>query len=313
MYEKKIAFLQRILGRCKFSRTTKEALFYCPICKHHKPKLSINLETDLWQCFPCGSKGGRLVFLLSQASANREDLQEYAQKYSAKPVSLKLDDSSCESFSVKLPEDFKPIVNCLKSAPARRAINYLVNKRGLTFQDILQYKIGVSNAGEFKDTIVIPSFDDCGRVNFFTARSYSGRYTSPSVPKGYKNTIVINELNIDWTKPVIITEGFFDAFKSYRNTVPLLGSSLSKESKLFERLVVNKSEVYLALDSDAKLKSLDIARKLFSFDLVVKIITIPSPYNDLGEINKKSFINLYNNAKIWSPDEDFSERLKMVR
>jgi hypothetical protein len=51
----KISLLSNALGECY--KTSNELLFYCPFCKHHKKKLSVNLTTNNYKCWTCDIRG----------------------------------------------------------------------------------------------------------------------------------------------------------------------------------------------------------------------------------------------------------------
>lgn len=104
------------------------------------------------------------------------------------------------------------------------------------------------------------------------------------LPRDYKTSIIINELNIDFTKPVNLVEGFFDMFVYPENTIPICGSSLAKETYLFQTLVKKKCEVVLMLDPDVKKKTYKIAENLMSYDVNVKYADV-SPFKDVGVMN----------------------------
>ena len=56
------------------------------------------------------------------------------------------------------------------------------------------------------------------------------KYLNPPVSKN----VVFNELYVDWDEAVVIVEGVFDAITVGQNGIPILGSSLREESKLFK-------------------------------------------------------------------------------
>ena len=107
---------------------------------------------------------------------------------------------------------------------------------------------------------------------------------------------------IDWASEIVLVEGVFDAIKAGRNAIPLLGSTLREESKLFQKIVKNDTPVYLALDPDAEQKSLEIIRKLLTYDVELYKIEI-SPYADVGEMTKEQFIDRKKKAKKMNFDE----------
>ena len=96
---------------------------------------------------------------------------------------------------------------------------------------------------------------------------------------------------IEWNKPIILVEGAFDAIKSGANSIPLLGSSLRENSKLFQAIVQNSPPVYLALDSDARDKAAYIARRLMEYGVELYKIDLKE-YNDVGEMTKEEFTSL---------------------
>jgi DNA primase len=293
----KLSFLERILGKGKFSQGTKECEFFCPFCEHHKKKLSINLETDRYQCWICGISGKNLVYLLKK-QGTQADINEYIEKHKAVDTVIYKDNNE-DFFNLSLPVGFECVIDCKNSVKGKMAHRYLAN-RGIDDDDIVYYKIGIASDPHYEDRVIFPSFDKTGKLNFYTGRSIQKepylKYLSPTVPKGYKNTIIMNELNINWNKPVILVEGFFDLLKSSRNTVPLMGSSLSKQSLLFKTIVENNTTIYLALDADANEKADRMAHYLLKYDVEVYRLS-PHPFNDLGEMSKKDFTHCFNNAK----------------
>ena len=134
--------------------------------------------------------------------------------------------------------------------------------------------------------MIIPSFDSDGYINYFVARSFTEdwyRYKNPPASKD----IVFNELYVDWTKDIILTEGVFDAIRA-GNAIPLLGSSLSERSKLFQKIVASGVDMYVALDTDAEKKALKLIRSLLEYDINVYKIDI-HPFSDVGEMTKEEF------------------------
>lgn len=283
----KLTFLKSIFGDGHFHSSSKELLVKCVFCSHHKKKLSINLETDENQCWVCGKASKSLFPLLKQIKAPPSQFSEYIKKHKANTVKhfSKKDDD----FYISLPKEYEPLVNLKNSLYCKRVFSYLLESRKIEEEDILKHKLGYCFDGIYKDRIIMPSFTKEGNLNFFTGRDVSNEsrtpYLNEEVPKNYKNSIIINELNVDFSKPVVLVEGFFDLLKSTNNTVALFGSSLSDESLLFQTLIQHNSEIILALDPDAKKKILKIAKDMLSFDLSVYFADL-SPYKDLGEMPK---------------------------
>ena len=197
-----------------------------------------------------------------------------------------------------MPEGFKTLASKSLSFGARPALSYL-RKRGFTAEDILKYKIGYTSTGDFAGRVVIPSFDVDGDLNYFVARSYDGswpRYKNPPTSRD----VVFNELTVDWDSDVVLVEGIFDAMRT-ENGIPILGSSLRQDSKLFKKIVTNDTPVFMALDADAKKKENRIINDLLKYDVeVYKIDT--SGYDDVGEMPKEVFENRKKGAEFVSAD-----------
>jgi len=309
-YANKLNFLTKILGQGKYNSGTKEAEFFSPWCNHRKPKLSINLETDHWRCFISGKNGKKLLYVIRESGGSKSDIQEYLQKYKAKNVVITKNTNINIDFRVEFPRNYIPLVNCQNSLIGKKAYKYL-SGRGVTELDILRHKIGVVMSGDYSGMIIFPSFSAEGYLNLFAARSYGGTYLTSTVPRGYKNTIVINELNIDWTKPIVLVEGFVDMIKSISNTVPLFGSSMNYESLLFEKIVENSTPVVMGFDPDAQTKADKIANRLSRFDVEVFTLNI-NGYEDIGAMKKEEFMIAYDSRSLWTPESSFREKLRVL-
>ena len=196
---------------------------------------------------------------------------------------------------IDLPQNFQTLTG-KKTKLKEKPLRYMYS-RGFSNKDILLWKVGFCDYGEYQNRIIIPSFNDSGDVNFFIARSYTDdwmKYKNPRVSKD----IVFNSLNINWQEDLTLTEGVFDAMKC-KNSVPLLGSTLRENSKLFQKICECKPDVYLALDEDAKGKEFGIAKKLREYGIRVRSIDI-SGYSDIGEMPQEVVENRKQNADIVS-------------
>ena len=125
-------------------------------------------------------------------------------------------------------------------------------------------------------------------MNYFVGRSIDGSWPKYTNAGQSKKEIIFNELNIDFSKDVIIVEGAFDAIVSGENSVPLLGSTLKDGDLLFNRLVEAGSVVYMALDDDAKKKQSKIIELLLHYGLTVYEDST-SGFEDVGTMTKQQF------------------------
>jgi len=300
-----LSFLKNIFNDSSYHENTKELEVFCPFCSHHKRKLSINVATQRWQCWVCGKNGKKLLYVV-KAAGTPSDVREYLEKY--KPKSLKTSIKAEDSFSIELPKEFVPLVNCKNSFFGKKIYQYL-RLRGISDKDILRYKIGTAMSGDYMGRIIFPSYDKDGNLNIFTSRALSGGYMNPKLPRNYKNEIIINELNIDWEKPLTIVEGFVDMLKANRNTTPLFGSSLSMDSMLFEKIILNNATVFLALDPDAKKKTYAIAKELMKYGVEVFQVSVDG-FEDVGDMSKENFAIAYQNAIVLSGNQIIREKLR---
>ena len=202
-----------VLGNYK--RLSNEILFFCPDCNHHKLKLSVNIDKNAFKCWVCDYRGRNIRRLIRRCGnytqlnkwdeiTNRIDYNKFEDIFNEKEEKEPLQ-------KLDMPEGFHSLCAKNKSYAAMRSYKYLIN-RGLTDMDILRWKIGYCSKGEYKNRIVVPSFDDDGDINYFVARSYTGDSYKYKNPKASKN-IVFNELFVDWDSDLVLVEGVFDAIK----------------------------------------------------------------------------------------------------
>ena len=275
----KLKLLKKALGRCWTSE--EEHQFHCPKCNHHKLKLSVNIDKGVFKCWICDYSGTKISPLIRRFAPSyyadwrllegEIDLDKYDTIFA--------DEVELPPQIIDLPENFQTLTG-KKTRLKQKPLNYLYS-RGFTDTDILNWKIGFCDFGEYQDRVIVPSFDSEGNVSFFIARSYTDdwmKYRNPKVSKD----IIFNDLNIDWDNDVILVEGVFDAMKC-KNAIPLLGSTLRENSLLFQKICERKPNVYLALDEDAKGKEFGIAKKLREYGIRTMSIKI-TPYSDIGEM-----------------------------
>ena len=301
MSQKQIKIIKDFLG--SHYKSKDEYLFYCPKCKHHKRKLSLNFDKNVFKCWICdyiGKDIGRLVYSYGTPENKRQ------WKVIAGVVDFSELDEKEEKLTVKLPEEFitltgkkvKPL-----SIPARKYLK----ERNLTRSDLVWWKIGYCPDGEFEKRIIIPSFDLSGSVDYFIARSYTSgswqKYKNPPSEKDF----IFNELYLDWNSGVTIVEGVFDAMVA-GNAIPLLGSTLRENSYVFQKILDNCQEIYIALDADATEKELKIGKLFMSYGVDVYRIDT-SGFGDIGEMDKETFQTRKKTATFLSLDDYLLEKL----
>ena len=307
----KLEILKDVLGRCRVSG--HEHLFLCPYCDHHKRKFSVNVEKNVYKCWVCDTRGLDL-YQVVRKHGSHSNIQRWRTLTNKVEINAFEDifrePEEEKEVKVPLPKEFVSLANDVPIT-ARNALNYL-RKRGVTKEDMVRWKIGYCSGGEYANRIIIPSFGMTGYANFFIARSYNGdwmRYKNPNINRN----IIFNELYVDWSRDIILVEGAFDAIRSYSigTPIPLLGSTLRVESKLFQNLVRHSAKVYLALDEDASNKASSIAQNLMKYGVQTCSIDT-SGYEDVAEMPIDVLKNRKQQATVMSADNYLFQRIRSL-
>ena len=254
-----LGLLHSVLGKSKPSTKGNHA-FHCPFCKHHKPKLEIDPKTGFFHCWTCQpeTKGRNLVSLLRRLQASPDQISEMRSYFPDGKGEI----NEKTYAKVQLPKEFIPLAKSSTKLTYRQAKAYLIG-RGLTEEDFLKYNIGYCETGKYANSVIIPSYDKSGNINYFISRSFqkdpARKYNAPSCNK---NELIGFEYFINWKVPVVLCEGIFDAMALKRNAIPLFGKTIPRA--LMKKLVENDVKtVYLALDNDALKEALK-----YSVDLI---------------------------------------------
>ena len=72
--ETKLSILKNFLNLSHVSRD--ELLFYCPFCNHHRPKMSVNLDKNVFKCWVCDTKG-KSIWRLVRKFGSPEDKRKW--------------------------------------------------------------------------------------------------------------------------------------------------------------------------------------------------------------------------------------------
>ena len=281
-----INLLESVLGQSKSSGN--EYTFSGPYCNHHKKKLVINVSTEKWHCWVCGTKGIGVSRIFKKLKAY--DKIPILNKFSKIKVNNKVEKKE----HVSLPIEFIPMVNGNISSPEfRNAASYL-KRRGLNKIDVLRHNIGYCESGPYSGMIIIPSYDKDGILNYFVGRSYYDTTFKHKNPKVSKDIIGF-ELLINWKENVNICEGVFDAITIGENTIPIFGKFLPKQLKLkLKEKSVNR--VNIVLDNDARKEALELSEYLISEGIDVRMVDIPND-TDPNELGREKINELINKTE----------------
>jgi len=268
-----ISLLNRLLNQDgKLRKGDTEITYRCfNGCKPEKSKLEICIDSSSpnfgnFHCWICQTKGRSFRSLLNKLKAKEsyfEELYKIIGK-SWKPIESDKKEEEIRS----LPDEFIPLWTRSKISDYGIAMDYLY-QRGILMDDIIRYGIGFCTEGQYRQRVIIPSYDNDGNINFFAARAfYGGNPYKYMLPPWSKNIIGF-ELFINWEYEwgVTLTEGPFDVMTIRNNAIPLFGTTMS--NKLKEKIILSGiPRVNIVLDNDRA-----------GFDGAIKIYEFLQPFN----------------------------------
>lgn len=299
-----VTLLETVLGKGQLKGNDNVA-FHCPFCHHHKRKLEINTTTQHWHCWVCNAKGRKLPILFKRLNVDRTKISKLIVLL--EDVEYKPKRTTTDTPVVQLPENFKPLWYLNKnSIEYRNAVHYL-RKRDINIHDILRYRIGYCQSGEYSGKIVVPSYDANGSLNFFVSRAYYDadfqQHKNPSISKD----IIGFELYINWDMPIILVEGVFDAMAIKRNVIPLFGKTIPDilKKRIIEK---NVKTIYICLDEDAKKQALETAEYFMSNGIDVYLVDLPED-KDPSELGFEATWDIINNTTILTSDKLMQEKI----
>jgi hypothetical protein len=282
----------------------------CPFCHHTKPKLEINFDENAtyyqkWHCWVCDKKGSKLMSLFKAIDAPQDKINELRSLVGAtRQITI-----SENTNKIELPKEFKPLSELTKNdIIGRHALNYL-KKRGISKHDILKYNIGYCEGGIYDKMIVIPSYNSEGKLNYFVARNFD-----PNSPVKYKNppinkNIVPFEVFINWSSPLVLCEGPFDALAIKRNAIPLLGKHI--QDNLMKQIVTSTvKQIYIALDKDAQKDAVKFAELLLNEGKEVYLVDLED--KDPSEMGFEKFTSLIQNTHSMSQYDLMAKKLQLI-
>jgi len=223
----------------------KEVVIKCPVCD--KNKLSINTESQVFQCFYCKAKNPSAFTVRGHLSKLKEfwgDIVPVA------PI------TNPASEAKKKAIDFTDMADRYhyELLNNNKAKKYLI-KRGFTLADIKRFKFGFVRHHK-QDWISIPSIVH-NVVKLIKYRKLlpdetpdMGKYTRE--PGG--ESVMWNEDALEKYDDIIVAEGEFDGSTlvkyEYDNTVGATVGAGTLDTAWYDKLVL-KNKIYLVMDSDS--------------------------------------------------------------
>jgi DNA primase len=300
-----IDILEDIFGDSRMHNDYKgQIAFDCPVCSHEikgldegdgKGNLEINYKRFVFKCWSCSETHNThgSVYRLIKKYGNDRHLKRYEL---LKPEEFEVVIKPKKELI--LPKEFVPLNNVSEGFKMthyyKQSMSYL-RKRNVTDKIIRKYNIGFVYDGHYANRIIIPSYDEYRKLNYFIARSYLSntkmKYKNPDVQK---ELIIFNESLIDWTKKIYLVEGAFDSI-FLDNSIPMLGKYISEN--LFNKIYDLGCEVTIVLDGDAWDDSEKLYHKMNCGKLFGKINIIKLPKDkDIADL--KGDLTEYKEFKI---------------
>ena len=302
-----VNLVNSVLGEGKRTARGNQS-YYCPFCNHHKQKLEVNFTENKkgynpWHCWVCGKKGKTIKVLFKQLKSTPDKFLELS-----KLVKNGIDIEETISYEqVELPKEYKSILGNTDII-AKKSFSYL-RSRNISKDDILKYNMGYCDSGKYRNMIIIPSYDENGKLNYFSARSFDKnsyiKYRNPDCSRN----IIPFELFINWDLPIVLCEGPFDAIAIKRNAIPLLGKNM--QSNLLKKIVISSvKKIYIALDTDAIKQSLKHCEYFINQNKEVYLVELDG--KDPSEIGFYHFTKLVQNTFPLTEYDIMEKKLSLI-
>lgn len=309
---------------------TGEVAMACPFCGTPKKKLYVS-RNGKFICFICNTRGNSVFSFIKQYydcsySEAKAILQDHNLSDNYVPVEidehislltrlvqLKHTTISTKTL-VKFPSGVTPLIDNLNNPEAYPYFNYLY-KRGITLNQIKQFKISYLVQGSVKRTNKVPltishsivfyTYDQTDRKVYWSTRSidphpYIKSINAPASDNEIsRKDIIFNMNQINNQSNMVICEGIFNAITSTNSNytgIATLGKAITdKQISLMTSL--NPKRYYIFLDNDAKDQELKLAKRLHDKGIdYSRIYLVKNPYgekdaNDLGSSLTKQLLD----------------------
>jgi len=306
-----LSMLNRLLRQTPRIRKGTDAVYFCPKCHHYKRKLEISLVTGKYNCWVCGFSGLNFGSLLKKLNAPREYYESIGEikKIAPKHILENLFEEPKEIEEIhNLPEEFQPLYDSnSKSIQRKHALNYLKN-RGVSDIDLYRYNIGYCSEGDYKNRVMIPSYDIDGNLNFFSGRDFFNKSWLKYVNCDFTKNVIGFEMLIDFSDEVTLVEGSFDAIAVRKNCIPLFGKTLSQKLKI-KLLEKMPPCVNILLDNDALKDSIRICDFLVKNGIPTKLVRLDE--KDPSVLGFEKTWQYINQTKLITFDKLFNIKINL--
>lgn len=289
-----VRFVYKYFPEAKLAASGKEFLLECPWHDGHKRKLYVNAASGVYNCFVCGARGGffsfvrRVVGVAETADVTKllteidNDTDTDYESYFEAPQEVR------EFKSISYPDFYYPLWGTELGESGRAAERYLMEKRGLTRNQIAYYKLGFCYGGRYSQRIIIPTFGPFGELVTYVGRDYTGNSTlkvlnPPEVDGESNKNWVFNLYPALRTGHLIITEGVFDAMGVGVSGVALFGKKAT-DTQLSKILFDAPLRITCCLDADASEDNEALAGQLSG--ILRNVYVAKLPHSDPADLAK---------------------------
>ena len=287
-----IQLLDKVLkSRGQSLKKSNEYMWWSPFTQHHKPKLQVNIQTGKWHCWVSNQGGHNLYQLFKKVGAGYNDFKELNKLLG--DVSFYKKDNDTTTDDVRLPQEYKSLSDPFDTSLIKEHAIRFLRKRGITKEDIIRYNLGYCSEGKYNNRIIIPSYDSKGQLNYFVGRDfYSSNFKYMNPPNVAKDVIGF-DLYVNWSLPIILVEGVFDAMSVKSNSIPLFGKTILP--KLYKKIVEKKvKDIFIILDSDAFDDAIRMTEKFVNEGINVNFVKLDG--QDPNDLGYKKMITKINNS-----------------
>ena len=287
-----IQLLDKVLkSRGQSLKKSNEYMWWSPFTQHHKPKLQVNIQTGKWHCWVSNQGGHNLYQLFKKVGAGYNDFKELNKLLG--DVSYYKKDNDTTTDDVRLPQEYKSLSDPFDTSLIKEHAIRFLRKRGITKEDITRYNLGYCQSGKYNNRIIIPSYDSKGQLNYFVGRDfYSSNFKYMNPPNVAKDVIGF-DLYVNWSLPIILVEGVFDAMSVKYNSIPLFGKTILP--KLYKKIVEKKvKDIFIILDSDAFDDAIRMTEKFVNEGINVNFVKLDG--QDPNDLGYKKMITKINNS-----------------
>lgn len=274
-----------------------EYILICPRCQ--KPKLAINVDKRLFQCWKCGDRGGIHTlskFLGVKFESNVvPNLVELKRKY----VDIKkLDLAPITDKDSVLPHEFLHLTNAHSHGIlAKKALDYVLG-RGVTREMIEKWNLGFCLSGDYKGYIIIPVYDIDNNVRTFQGRKFYGNGPKNRNPLNVEK-IVFNLRHAQGYPGLVVVEGPWDSMATHMRlaeefnitSTALMGHSCNQMQARQIAQYLKPEYIWICLDPDVTEAEREaVAATLMAEGL--QNVKICHPDTDPDEIMADKYVNI---------------------